>query len=128
LIGPGALAVDLSINETIHVTDAPDLTPGVSLMVAENVHVTDTEPGLAPPSLILPTPGLTTILGTSNVNLQWTPDSAVKDSKLLLGIDGLGASDLFNSVDVTGTSVTVSIIPADGVTVHARFYWLIGST
>jgi hypothetical protein len=129
LTGTGVLAVvNLPINETIHVTDTPDLTPAASLIVAETIHVTDVEPGLAPPSLILPMPGLSTILGTSNVSFQWTPDSAVKKFQLLLGTGGAGTSNLYKSGQLTSLSAIVTTIPADGVTVFARLEWLIGST
>ena len=118
----------IPVVESIHVTDTDSALAPIFIPITENIHVTDAESELTPPALIVPTPGLSTILGTSKVNFQWTPNSAVSKFQLLLGIDGLGAGDLFNSGLVTGTSVNVTTIPADGVTVYARLSWLIGST
>jgi type IV secretory pathway protease TraF len=48
LTGTGVLIANLSINETIHVTDAPTSYLPILLNIAETIHVTDTLTSIAP--------------------------------------------------------------------------------
>jgi len=78
-----------------------------------------TESGTPTPAVLTsPTPGLSTILGTSNVAFQWTAGGAVTDYQLNLSAITPGASDLF-LYKGTATSAIVPAIPAHGVTVYA---------
>ena len=70
-------------------------------------------------TLTTPTPGLSTILGASNVAFQWTPGVGVTLYQLTLGTTGAGSSDLF-SYTGSATSVTVPAVPANGAIVYAR--------
>ncbi len=72
-----------------------------------------------PPTLIAPTPGLGTVLGTSNVAFGWTTVNGYTLYQLTLGTTGPGSSDLY-LYKGSGTSVTVPTVPASGATVYAR--------
>jgi hypothetical protein len=72
-------------------------------------------------TLITPSPGLTTVLGTSNVLFQWSAGTGVTVYQLNLSATAPGASDLF-SFKGSATSATVPSLPAKGVTVYARLY------
>jgi hypothetical protein len=71
--------------------------------------------------LLSPTPGLTTILGASNVTFTWTPAAGATLYELNLGTSAPGASDLYEYKG-TATSTTVPTLPANGVTVYATLY------
>jgi len=86
-----------------------------------------TESGSPTPStLTSPTPGLTTILGTSSVTFQWTVGGA-SIYQLNLSATTPGASDLF-LYKGTASSAIVPTIPAHGVTVYATLYSKIKGT
>jgi hypothetical protein len=72
-------------------------------------------------TLTTPPPGLSTILGTSNVVFQWTDGMAVTDFQLNLSAIAPGDSDLYL---YKGTAVTAiaSTLPANGAKVYARLY------
>jgi hypothetical protein len=74
-----------------------------------------------PATLTSPTPGSTTILGTSNVTFQWSTGAAVTGYQLNLSATTPGASDLF-LYKGTATSAVVATLPAHGVTVYATLY------
>jgi hypothetical protein len=74
-----------------------------------------------PATLQSPTPGLTTILGTSDVLFQWSSGGGVSLYQLNLSATTAGASDLF-SYKGTALSATVPALPANGVTVYATLY------
>jgi hypothetical protein len=71
--------------------------------------------------LTSPTPGLGTVLGTSDVGFQWTAGAAVTVYELDLGTLAPGARDLY-VYKGTGTSTIVPSLPAHGETVYARLY------
>jgi hypothetical protein len=73
------------------------------------------------PALTSPAPGLSTVLGTSNVAFQWTAGTGVSIYQLNLGTTSPGASDLF-LYKGTATSATATTLPANGVEVYARLY------
>jgi hypothetical protein len=82
---------------------------------------TETQGVLA--ALTTPTPG--SMLGTTNVAFSWTAGTAVTGYKLWLSSTGVGSNNLYNSGQITATSVTVPSLPASGVTVYARLWSLI---
>jgi serine protease len=75
-----------------------------------------------------PSPGLSTILGTSNVQFSWSTGTGVTGYSFTLGTSGAGSTNLYSSGTTTKTTVTVPTIPASGVTVFATLGSLIGST
>jgi hypothetical protein len=74
-----------------------------------------------PPVLITPVPGR--ILSGSTVAFAWTPSAGVMDYQLWLGATGVGSQNLYNSGATKATTVTVSGLPTNGVTVYARLWW-----
>jgi serine protease len=80
-----------------------------------------TESGSLPAKLTSPTPGLSTILGTSNVTFQWTTGAEVSDYQLNLSAIGPGQSELF-LYKGTATSAIAPTLPANGATVYAMLY------
>jgi len=74
-----------------------------------------------PATLTSPTPGLSTILGTSNLLFQWAAGSPASTYQLNLSAITPGASDLF-LYKGTALSATVTTLPAHGVTVYATLY------
>jgi len=80
-----------------------------------------------PATLTSPTPGLTTILGTSSVLFQWTAGGGASEFQLNLSATTPGASDLF-LYKGTSSSATVPTLPAHGVTVYATLYSKIKGT
>ena len=81
-----------------------------------------TESGTPTPAMLTsPTPGISTVLGTSNVVFQWNAGVAVSDYELNLSATAPGASDLF-LYKGAATSANVSSLPANAVTVFARLY------
>jgi hypothetical protein len=81
-----------------------------------------TESG-TPVSAILqsPTPGLSTVLGTSNVPFQWSSGTGVSHYQLNLSAIAPGDSDLY-LYKGSATATTVPSLPANGVAVYARLY------
>jgi sugar lactone lactonase YvrE len=78
-------------------------------------------------ALTWPTPGLSTILGTSNVNFLWTGGTAVSEYQLSLSAIAPGDSDLF-SYKGTATTTIAPTLPADALKVYARLYSKITGT
>jgi hypothetical protein len=81
-----------------------------------------TESGTPTPAMLTsPTPGLSTLLGTSNVAFQWSAGTGVSLYQLNLSAVSPGASDLF-LYKGGATSANVPSLPANGVKVYARLY------
>jgi hypothetical protein len=81
-----------------------------------------TESGtLAPAVLTSPTPGPSTILGTTNVLFQWTPGTSASDYQLNLSAIAPGGSELY-LYKGTALTTTAPTLPANGVNVYARLY------
>jgi hypothetical protein len=80
-----------------------------------------------PATLTSPTPGLSTILGTSGVTFQWTAGIAVTDYQLNLSAIAPGDSELY-LYKGTALTATATTLPANGVTVYARLYSKINGT
>ena len=74
-----------------------------------------------PPALITPVPGR--ILSGSTVAFAWTPSAGVTDYQLWLGSTRVGAQNLYDSGATKATTVTVSGLPTNGVTLYARLWW-----
>ncbi|HEX4008330.1 MAG TPA: hypothetical protein VHX60_19310, partial [Acidobacteriaceae bacterium] len=75
------------------------------------------------PSLTTPTPGTT--LSGSTVTFSWNPGTATT-FKFQLG-SYTGGNGLYGSGPTTKTSETVSNLPVNGETIHARLSYLSGS-
>ena len=81
-----------------------------------------TESGTPVPAVLTsPTPGLSTVLGTSNVAFQWNAGIGVSDYQLNLSAIAPGDSELY-SYKGTALSATAPSLPANGVKVYARMY------
>ena len=81
-----------------------------------------TESGTPVPAILQsPTPGLSTMLGTSNVAFQWSTGNGVSLYQLNLSAIVPGGSDLY-SYKGSATTATAPTLPANGVTVYARLY------
>jgi hypothetical protein len=74
-----------------------------------------------PPGLITPVPGR--ILSGSTVTFAWTPSAGVTDYQLWLGSTGVGSQNLYDSGATKATTVTVSGLATNGVTMYARLWW-----
>jgi LysM repeat protein len=79
-----------------------------------------------PAQLTTPSPGST--LSGSTVTFGWTPGNAASAFQLYVGTTAIGSNNIFNSGNLTGTSVSVSGLPTNGKTVYVELQWLIGST
>jgi len=90
-----------------------------------NDYVYTASPVPAKAVLTTPTPGLSTLLGSSNVNFQWTAGTGVSLYQLSLSVIGPGQSELF-LFKGSGTSATASFLPTMGQIVYARLYSDIG--
>jgi hypothetical protein len=87
-----------------------------------------TESGTPTPAVLTsPTPGLNTILGTSNVQFQWTAGIGVSEYQLNVSAVAAGDSDLYLYKGTT-TAATAPSLPANGVKVYARLYSKINGT
>ena len=86
----------------------------------QSVDYTYTESGTAAPATIsTPTPGPTSMLGTSQA-FTWSTGTGVTAYQLWLGTNGAGTFNIYNSGSITSTTATASSIPANGVIVYAR--------
>jgi hypothetical protein len=74
-----------------------------------------------PPQLIAPVLGTT--LSGSTVTFSWNPGSE-RQFQFRLG-NVRGANDIYGSLETTQTSVTVTTVPTDGRTIHARLYYMV---
>jgi hypothetical protein len=74
-----------------------------------------------PAALTSPTPGTSTILGTSGVQFQWTAGTSASEYQLNLSAVAPGDSDLY-LYKGTALSATALTLPANGVKVYARLY------
>jgi hypothetical protein len=93
----------------------------------ENADYTYIAAGTAvAPVLSSPTPG--SILPGSSATFAWSAGVGPSAYRLLLGTTGVDSSNLYRSGSITSTSLTVSDLPVDGVTIYARLYWLMDTT
>jgi hypothetical protein len=81
-----------------------------------------TETGAPVPAILqFPTPGLATVLGTSEVIFQWSRGTGVADYELNLSAIAPGESELF-LYKGTATTATATSLPAKDATVYATLY------
>ena len=104
-VGTQTLSVTYTPTDSTNYTTA---TGSVSLTVTPDVAAT----------LQSPTAGST--LSGANVNFTWGTGTGATQYQLLLGTTGAGSSDVYNSGNLTGTSITVNGIPVNALTVYAR--------
>ncbi len=76
----------------------------------------------APVLAVLTSPEPGTQLGGSSATFQWTPGSGITNYLLMLGTTGKGSHDIYDGVSTTNTSVNLTTLPTNGVTVYARLY------
>jgi sugar lactone lactonase YvrE len=108
-----------SVTGTLAITDT-NLNAGAPNYATQSIQLQGTAIATSTPAILtLPSPGLTTILGATNVSFQWT-SSGASEYQLTLGTTA-GASDLY-SYKGTATSTTVPTLPANGVTLYATLY------
>jgi len=86
-----------------------------------NAYVYTESGSPTPAALTSPTPGLGTILGSTNVLFQWSAGTSASDYQLNLSATAPGNSDLY-SYKGTALSATAPGLPANGVKVYARLY------
>ncbi len=90
--------------------------------VWQHADYTYTESGsTVAPVLTTPAPG--SALSGTTVTFTWTAGGGPAAYQLWLGTTGVGSSNLYNSGSTTGTTETVSGLPANGATLYARLYW-----
>jgi len=83
----------------------------------QSTDYTYTEAGTpAPATLSAPTPG--SQLAGSSATFSWTPGTGVTAYELWLGSTGVNTNNLYNSGSMTGTSVNVTNLPTNGVTIY----------
>jgi hypothetical protein len=113
-------AIETSDTLTASLSLNPNLSPALYLVsqASTGVNVVSVA-SLA--TLISPTPGLTTVLGTSNVPFQWTSGTGVALYQLNLSAIAPGGLELY-LYKGSATSANVPSLPANGVTVYARLY------
>jgi hypothetical protein len=77
-----------------------------------------------PAVLTTPAPDTSTPLTGTSVAFSWTPGNVATHFEFYLGTT-VGSSNLYGSGSVTATTETVSNLPSNGETLHARLYSLI---
>ena len=97
----------------------PNLTPALFLVTSTPSTPVNVTSLAFPATMISPTPGLSTLLGASNVAFQWTAGGEATLYQLDLGTIAPGASDIYRYKGIA-TSTSVPTLPANGVPVYAR--------
>jgi predicted outer membrane repeat protein len=113
---------DTTLEASLQITPAA-ITPPYTFSASASFDTTDPA---TPAFITSPTPG-TQLPGTS-VQFIWNPGNTAKNFELFVGTLGIGTSNLYNSGDVGGTSLTVGGLPSNGETVYVRLYWLISGS
>jgi YVTN family beta-propeller protein len=70
----------------------------------------------------LSTPAPSSVLPGASATFQWTAGSGVTNYILQLGTMGKGSKDIYNGASTTSTSVSLTTLPSNGVTIYARLY------
>jgi hypothetical protein len=130
-VAPGASELYLSKGTATSATVSTLPTNGVTVYATLFSYINGTwqhndyvytESGTPVPAVLQsPTPGLGTVLGTSNVTFQWSAGTGVNEYQLSLSAVAPGQSDLF-VFKGTATTTTAPILPANGVKIYARLY------
>jgi CSLREA domain-containing protein len=84
-----------------------------------------TEGTPTPATMLLPTPGINTILGTSNIPFQWSTGVGITSYELLIGTSGVGSSNILNTGVLDTTSYTLPSLPGNGDALYVRLGSLI---
>lgn len=129
LYNSGALTTTSATVTGIPVTGAPIYVTLFSQINGawQPIHYTYTELGPpAPAAMLSPTSG--TRLSGSTVTFNWTPGSQAQGYWLYLGTLGANTANIYNSGALTGTSVTVSGMPANGVNLYATLFTKLNGT
>ena len=74
----------------------------------------------APATMTSPSPG--SVLGGSSATFSWTAGTGVTAYWLDLGTLGAGSTNIYSSGSLPGTSVTVSNLPTNGVSLYATLF------
>jgi sugar lactone lactonase YvrE len=72
-------------------------------------------------TLTSPAPG--SKLTGSSVTFTWSAGAGISKYYLVLGSNGVGSANLYNSGYTTHESVDVTGLPTNGETIYARLYW-----
>ncbi len=127
-------------NGTAPTTASTKYTGAITVSSTETIEAIATATGYATsqaavakytinlPLAKLQTPAPSSVLPGSSVTFTWTAGSGVTSYDLWLGTSGPGSSGLYSSGQITGTSVTVTNLPAKGATIYARLFSVIGGT
>jgi hypothetical protein len=86
---------------------------------ASSGNLTQTVSG-QPAALTSPAPG--GVLSGSSATFAWSAGSGATAYWLYLGTTGVHSMNVYSSGQLTGTSVAVSLIPTNGVTLYATLY------
>jgi N-acetylneuraminic acid mutarotase len=126
--GPGSTALSLTVpslpsnGETIYATLYSKIAGSGVWQSAGYTSYTESGTAAAPAPAVLDTPTPGSTLAASGATFDWTPGSHVWYYALYVGTIGPGSNNLYDSGAITGTSVTVSNLPANGLPVYARLY------
>ena len=113
-LASSATGPSTALNENVSLTDDDLNVPDAMQSVAASGTATFTGPVLTTPA-----PGST--LTASTVTFAWTPGSATT-FKFQIG-SYRGGNGIYGSGQTTKTSETVSSLPTNGETIHARLYY-----
>jgi len=91
-------------------------------------NYTFTESGTPAPAAITSPAAGSTLSGTTATTFTWTAGAGATGYILRLGSAGPGANDLYDSGETTGLTATAGPFPANGQTIYATLYSLIGGT
>jgi hypothetical protein len=129
--GPGSLNVYTTNNVTSTSVTVNTLPTNGAVLYArlwslingawQSVDYTYTEAG-TPAKAVLTGPTPSSVLSGSSVNFQWNPGSGPTAYELWLSAVGVGLSEVYNSGQISGTSVTVNTVPTNGVNLYVRLY------
>ena len=129
--GPGSLNVYTTNNVTSTSVAVNTLPTNGAVLYArlwslingawQSVDYTYTEAG-TPAKAVLTGPTPSSVLSGSSVNFQWNPGSGPTAYELWLSAVGVGLSEVYNSGQISGTSVTVNTVPTNGVNLYVRLY------
>ena len=90
----------------------------------QSVSYTYTEATPVSAAMISPSPG--SVLSGSSATFTWSAGVGSTAYTLYLGTTGSGSSNIYKSSALTGTSVTVSGIPTNGVNLYVTLFSFIG--
>jgi len=75
-----------------------------------------------PTPAAMTSPAAGSVLAGSSVTFSWSAGIGTTAYDLYLGTGGAGTSNIYNSGSITGTSVTVTGLPMNGVNLYATLY------